>query len=202
MKSSLFFLAVAAILAAPSLAGCDIITGADTGTPVVDDARQGMTQEAIRMWEERGVANVDTIERASALAGFKAEIPGYIPDGFSRQNNIMVTRLGGGLPEGMKPAFSAIIVETFYFLEGDDTVMFSIQQSNGKASIAGGQPAEICGQEGEKQYLPADPRRKYPSEILTLTVRKGGYSFSIYATLAGHLDEVAIEKILCSVSAD
>jgi hypothetical protein len=211
VKSKLLFLPIFAILTVLLLAGCEVITGSwaqqpagsEVSTPGgIDYAALGMTPEEVQQWEERGSANVDTLEAASVLAGYKVLTPAYIPNGFYRQKNIIVTNLGGGLPEGMKPKFSMIIVETIYFLKGNDTVMFDVRQSNGKEGLGGGQPAEICGMQGEKQYLPADPQRKYPGRILVLEIQKNGYSFSIYATLAGPLDEATIEKIFCSVNPD
>ncbi len=199
MKILLSLLTMVFIMAVPFLTACDVITGnmAFSGS---DTSSAGLTDEEVQLWESKGTANVDTLERASALAGFKVVTPDYIPEGFSRQKNIILNQLGGGLPEGMKPAHSAIIVQTFYFLKGNDSVIFFIQQTDGKMGIGGGEPAVVCGVPGEKQYLPADPRRKYPSEILILSAEINGVYFSIYATLAGPLDEETIEKILCSVN--
>jgi hypothetical protein len=197
VRFRLGLLSIAFILTILLLAGCDIITGA-----AIAPVSPGLTDEEVQRWEEQGTANVDTLEKASALAGFKVATPDYIPSGFSRQKNIIVNRLGGGLPEGLRPAHSAIIVQTFYFMKEDDSIIFFIQQTDGKMGIGGGEPAVVCGHQGEKQNLPADPRRKYTSEILILATEINGVHFSIYATLAGPLDEATIEKILCSVNPD
>ncbi len=166
----------------------------------------GLTDEQIEALKaelaERGGSSVFTLEAAEAVVGFPVAVPQYIPEGFYRQERIMLSQLGSGLPEEMRHGDPVNIVDMFYFLKEDEQVMFSIHQSLGKAGIAGGEPAEICGVQGDKKYLPADPRRKYPSEILTLAIQKDGYSFSIYATLAGPLDEEKIEKILCSMRYD
>jgi hypothetical protein len=148
---------------------------------------------------EKGGCSVETLGAAEAIVRFPVATPGYVPEGFNRQERIMISQLGAGLPEEMKHGEPVNIVNVFYFFQEDETVMFSTQQSRGKAGIGGSEPAEVCGIQGEKKYLPADPRRIYPSEILTLAIQKDGYSFSMYATLAGPLDEEKIEKILCSM---
>ena len=186
--------------------GCLIIislmlTGCDSGLeePALTDEEIATVKAELA---ERGGSSVFTLEAAEAVVGFPVAVPQYIPDGFYRQEMIMLSQLGAGLPEEMKHGKPVNIVDIFYFLEEDEQVMFSIHQSLGKAGIGGGEPAEVCGVQGEKKLLPADPRRKYPSEILTLAIQKDGYTFSIYATLAGPLDEAEIEKIVCSVGHD
>ena len=75
---------------------------------------------------EQGIWNIETLEEASQIAGFTVAIPAYIPEGFYRGSNIMVSQLGGGLPENIKPKFTAFIVEMFYYYQEDDSVMFTL----------------------------------------------------------------------------
>lgn len=188
------------------LSGMIILSLALTACTAKDSPGPEITDEQIAAVKaelaERGGSNVDTLALAEAVVGFPVALPQYIPDGFCRQENIILSQLGGGLPKEMRHGDPVNMIDMFYFLEEDEQVMFSIHESLGTAGIGGGEPAEICGVQGEKQYLPADPRRKYPSEILILAIHKDGYSFSIYATLAGPLDEETIEKILCSMEYD
>jgi len=173
---------------------------------VSEEPETGLTDEQIQSLKdelgERGSCFVETLAAASDVAGFPVAIPGYIPEGFNRQERIVLSQLGSGLPAEMKREDHVNIVDTNSFWQEDEKVMFSIQQSQGKAGIAGGEPVWVCGIQGEKKYLPADSRRMYPSEILTLAIQKDGYSFAMYATLAGPLDEETIEKILCSMGND
>jgi hypothetical protein len=167
--------------------------------PVLSDAEIQALKEELA---ERGSCNVETLAVAAAVAGFPIATPDYIPDGFYRQDNIIINQLGGGLPEEMKPKSGPIMVDTFYFWEEDEEVMFFIEQSNGNPGIANAEPTPLCGGPGEKGYEPADPQRKYPSEILTLSTRIGDHHFFIWATLAGPLDEEKMEKIFCSLEYD
>ncbi len=151
---------------------------------------------------EQGIWNVDTLEEASQIAGFTVAIPEYLPEGFYRGSNIMVSQLGGGLPEGMKPKFTAFIVEMFYYYQEDDSVMFTLTQTQHKSEIGGSEPTEICGRPAERAYQEANPQRKYPSPMLTLGWENDGSYYQITGTLAGPLDEETLEKIACSVGSD
>ncbi len=179
-----------------------ILTACSDPTP----AEPALTEEEIAAvkaeLDERGGSSVFTLEAAEAVVGFPVGVPQHIPDGFHRQERIVLSKLGGGLPAEMKHGDLPTMVDTFYFWEEDEKVMFYIQQSNGNPSMAGAEPIELCGGPGEKGYQPADPRRKYPSEILNLGARIGDYYFFMYATLAGPLDEEEIEKIFCSIEYD
>jgi hypothetical protein len=148
---------------------------------------------------ERGSGSAFTLAAAEAAAGFPIGVPQYLPDGFYRQERIVINQLGGGLPAEMQHGNRPIMVDTYYLSEADENIMFFIEQSNGNPGIAGAEPVQLCGGEGERGYQPADPKRKYPSEILTLGRRIGDYHFLVYATLAGPLDEAEIEKIFCSI---
>jgi hypothetical protein len=178
------------------LAACSDTTPAEP--PLTDEQIQAIKDELA----ERGGSSVFTLEAAAAVAGFPVAVPRYIPDGFYRQERIVINQLGGGLPAEMRHDNSPTMVDTYYFWEEDEKVMFFIEQSNGNPGMANAEPTQLCGGPGEKGYQPADPRRKYPSEILNIGTRIGDYHFFMYATLAGPLDEETIEKILCSVKYD
>jgi hypothetical protein len=152
--------------------------------------------------EERGGCSVFSLKAAEAVVGFPVGVPQYIPDGFYRQERINLSQLGGGLPAEMKHDDMPRMVDTFYFWEEDEKVMFFIEQSEGNPGMANSEPIQLCGGPGEKGYQPADPKRMYPSEILNLGAQIGDYHFFMYATLAGPLDEEEITKIFCSIEYD
>ena len=150
----------------------------------------------------QGGCNVDTLDKASYLAGFTVVIPAYIPEGFYHRSNIIVTQLGGGLPEGMKPKFTANIVQITYYSPDDDSVGLMLQQTRHKIGLGGGKPTEICGRPAEKAYQEANLQRKYPGPVLTLGWENDGTYYQITGTMAAPLDEAMLEKIACSVGAD
>jgi hypothetical protein len=151
---------------------------------------------------ERGGTSVLTLKAAEAVVGFPVGVPQYIPDDFYRQDNIMISQLGGGLPPEMKHDDMPRMVDTQYYWGEDEKVGFFIEQSEGNPSMGNSEPTQLCGGPGEKGYQSADPRRMYPSKILNLGAQIGDYHFFMYATLAGPLDEAEIEKIFCSIEYD
>ena len=170
--------------------------------PTSDEGEKQQPEQMEKEMAEEGIWNVNTLEEASRIAGFPVATPAYIPEGFHRGSNIMVTQLGGGLPEEIRPKFTSMTVEQFYYYQGDDSVMFILRQTQHKVGLGGGEPAEVCGRQGERLYQEADPQRKYPSPILTLAWENNGNYYQTHGTLAGPLDEDTLEKIVCSVGTD
>jgi hypothetical protein len=157
----------------------------------------GLTEEEIRMLEERGVANVDSAEVASKIAGFEVTVPAYVPDGFT-QGKYMITISGAGLPEEMSPKFNNTKVTQTFTYQEDRNIMVVLIQSPQPFGI-GGEPAEICGQPGERKFSEADPANNQPYEKLTLGWGKDGAYYSLAGILGETLDEVELEKIACSI---
>lgn len=176
-----------------------ILTTCSEPRPAEPAPTEAEIQAAKDELAERGSSSVFTLAAAEAVAGFPVGVPQYIPEGFYRQERIVINQLGGGLPAEMQHGNRPIMVDTFYFWEEDEQVMFFIEQSNGNPSMANAEPTQLCGGTGEKGYQPADPQRKYPSENLNLGMRIGDYHFIMYATLADPLDEEEIEKIFCTI---
>jgi hypothetical protein len=198
MKGKILSLLVGCLLLSLILIACS--------SPAPEEQKPTLTEEQLGQMEketaEKGIWNVDTLEAASQIADFTVATPGYLPEGFYRGSNIMVTQLGGGLPEEIRPKFPSMTVQQFYYYQGDDSVMFMLQQTQHKTGLGGGEPAEVCGRQGERTYLEADPRRKYPSPILILAWENNGNYYQIIGTLAGPIDEATLEKIACSVGTD
>jgi len=114
----------------------------ETTSPLLNEMEQ-------RQWEERGIANVKSLDAAAQLAGFPIAEPGYLPDGFAR-TNISVTASGAGLPEEMKPKFDATRVEQFFSWQKDKSAMFFLTQTKIKFSIGGSEPYELGGKLAER----------------------------------------------------
>ncbi len=174
----------------------------DEPEPTLDEAEKPQLEQMEKELAERGVLNVSTLEEAAEIAGFSVATPAYVPEGFYRGSNIMVTQLGGGLPEDMKPKFTAINVEMSYYWQEDDSVMFMLTQTKHKFGIGGSEPTEICGGQGERKFQEADPQRRNPNPVLTLGWENDGRYYNITGILAGLLDEETLEKIACSVGTD
>jgi hypothetical protein len=153
-------------------------------------------QEKQQMWEEKGTYNAETIEEASRIAGFQVASPSYIPEGFARFQNINVTRLGGGLPEGMKPKFSAINVEQMWRWDADRSTTFMLTQSQHKFGIGGDQEqVEIGGLQVTRAVTQTEP----PRPNVGYAWEKDGSYFGLFGYLGGPLDEATLEKIVLSV---
>jgi hypothetical protein len=172
------------------LAACN---GASAAEPALSDEELAALQAQL---DETGGLNVDTLAVAEAVAGFAVAVPSFMPEGFSRGENIIITKRGAGLPEDMKPPNQPITVETFYFLEGDDEGMIIIDQTPAEMGLGGGQPAELCGLQVERNYTEADAQ---VGARLSLLVRQDGFTYILTAILGGPLNEEAVEQIFCSL---
>jgi len=191
MKATgLCLLAGGLIVVSLALAACN---GASTTEPGLSDEEIAALKAELG---EKGGLNVATLAVAEAIAGFAVAVPSYLPEGFNRQENIMITQLGARLPEDMKPSYQPITVQTFYSTEGDDGGMIIIDQTPAEMELGGGQSAEICGRQVERKYTEADPQS---GAKLSLLARQDGITYIITAILGGPLDEAAVEAIFCSL---
>ena len=161
----------------------------------------GLTEAEMRMLEEKGIANVASVEVASRIAGFKVAMPAYIPEGF-RAGKFMVQLSGGGMPEELKPKFNNTQVNQYYTWSGEKYPMFLVTQSPHKFGISGSEPAEICGRPGERTFTKAEPGDETPYDQLALGWESDGICYAIIALLGENLDEATLEKIACSVDTD
>jgi hypothetical protein len=159
----------------------------------------GLTEEEIRMLEERGVANVDSAEVASKIAGFEVTVPAYVPDGFI-PGKYMITISGAGLPEEMSPKFNNTEVMQVFTYREDRNIMIVLIQSPQQFRIGGSESAEICGQPGERKFTEADPANNQPYGKLTLGWEKDGTYYSLTGILCEALDEAKMEKMACSIT--
>lgn len=161
----------------------------------------GLTEEEIKLLEERGVANVDSVEVASKIAGFTVAVPAYVPDGFI-PGKFMIQISGAGLPAEMAPKFNNTKVQQVYTWQEDKNIMILLVQSPQPFSVGGSEPSDLCGQPAERKYTPADPAKSQPYDKLTLGWEKDGFYYALTGTLGATLDEEEMGKIACSISVE
>lgn len=188
----------------------DVTPSPDAETPVVspsgevDYSSLGLTEVQIRMLEENGIANVDSAELASKIAGFRVTAPAYIPEGF-HMGKFMITLSGAGLPEEMKPKFNATKVQQVYTWQGEKSPMIILIQAPHKFGVGGvgrSEPVEICGYPGERAFSEADPEHGLPYAKLAFSWVNDGIYYAITGVLGETLDEASLEKMACSIHTD
>jgi hypothetical protein len=163
-------------------------------------AQAQLTQEEkMKMWEEKGIYNADTLEEASRIVGYQVAVPSYIPEGFGRYHNIIISKLGGGsgFSEEMKPKFTAINIVQMWRWDSDRSITFMLTQSQHKFGIGGDQEqVEIGGLKVIRSVTQMEP----PRPNVEYAWEKDGVSYALSGYLQGALDEAAMEKILGSIS--
>jgi hypothetical protein len=143
---------------------------------------------------------VDTAELASQIAGFKVVEPSYIPEGYSG-GIFMITNLGAGLPEELKPKFNSMQVERVYRFQNDQNTMILLTQSNHKTDIAGGEPTTLCGFTAQRAFTESDPRYT-PFDKLTFSWEINGNYFILIGKIGTTLDETTLTRVACSIKID
>ncbi len=146
--------------------------------------------------EGSGPWNVESIEEASEIAGYKVAFPAFIPEGFKRGKNIMIAQMG--VPGLTDPANFSRNVDIIWTWIEDDSVMFVLTQSAKKFSVGNAEPAEICGVTGGKGLLEADPDNDMPARLV-FGWNDGDLYYSLFGMLAGPLNEEILLRIACSV---
>jgi hypothetical protein len=167
-----------------------------TGTSPADYSALGLTDTEIRLLKERGIANVDSAEAASAIAGFKVYEPSFVPEGYTG-GKFMIELSGAGLPEGMKPKFNNTTVERIYTYRQDPAKVIDLIQKVHQVSINGAAPTTLCGKTAERSFKAGDASSKMPGVCFGWEV-KGNY-FIITGWLNESLDEAQLAKMACSI---
>lgn len=213
MKRKYLYLAIMFLALPLTLLACNPQEAepAETTTPPVDETTAapmeeigyeglGLTEEEIRMLEERGIANVESAEVASKIAGFTVAEATHVPDGFI-PGKFSIQISGGGMPEGISPKFNNTKVERVYSHEDGKTMILLIQSPQ-QLNVGGAEPVEICGHTGERKFSPADPDKGMPYDKLTYGWEKDGFYYALTGMLSETLDEEEMEKMACSISAE
>ena len=170
----------------------------------VDYSALGWTEDEIRLWEERGAANVDSAEVASKIAGFKVVTPGFIPEFLRPMSKYIIQDHNAGLRSaGIEPKFQWIDVTLLYSPEGEERApLITLIQSTHKFNVGLGEQVEICGHPAEKQVIPTDPENGIPEPGLALGWESNGIWYYLTGTLTDTIDEAMLEKVLCSITTD
>ncbi|MFC2007215.1 hypothetical protein ACFLVB_01260 [Chloroflexota bacterium] len=184
--------------------GADVTPPEDIETPVppseeVDYSSLGLTEDQIRMLEEQGIANVESAELASKIAGFRVTAPAYIPEGF-HTGEFMITLSGAGMPEGMKPKFNNTKVQQVYAWQEEKSPVILLIQTPHKLGVSGmgeSEPVEINGRPGERDFSEDDPYDK-----LTFSWENDGVYYAISGMLGETLDEASLKKMAESIGSD
>jgi len=219
------FLVVCLLLAAVILTGCSPDQTEETEQPVTPPAAPGPTpsspapeppaapveapgyaalgfgENEIRMWEEQGIANVDSAEAATTLAGFPVATPSFIPEGLRLHSKYIVSNHGAGLRHaGMEPKFEWIDVTLVYSpVDGGRDVLVNFIQSSHEFNTGFGEPADLCGKTIERQYIAADPENDTPAPSIAYGWEQDGIWYYFTGVLADPLDEETIENMVCSI---
>ena len=127
--------------------------------------------------DERGGLNVGTLEEASLIAGYEVAVPAYIPEGFRRSKNIMLSRRGVGLPENIAANFPIEVQQVWFWAE-DDSIWFMILQSPKKFEV---------GRSGDKY---------------SHSWNDGDMYYGLSGVLSAPLTEEVLDKVASSVGVD
>lgn len=195
MKRALVF-TVIAIVAALLLAGCNIITGAGPTPTTPDPASLGMSEMEVQQWEDRGVANVDSAEAASVLAGFDVKTPSFLPSGLSPLSRFMVSSNAPILKEMGSDAPVKMDVTRVYGLEGERVPALTIIQVTLPVNRGQGEPVTMCGVSIEKASFSAEGQ-SYPS--VQYVWEQAGINYLVMGYLNGEVTEAALDKVVCSI---
>lgn len=143
--------------------------------------------------------NVETLDEASQIAGYKLAFPALVPEGFERAENIFISQLGiPGVTDNPDPPRNAEITWTW---EEDESVKFSLTQSSRKFSVGNAEPAEVCGVDGQRHYMEADEEHDMPARLV-FGWSDGEMYYSLFGMLKGPLDEETLMNIACSVAVE
>jgi hypothetical protein len=129
-----------------------------------------------------------TVEEAEGLAGYKAAIPSFLPQGFERGNIVV------GLPLHQITEDSHTITQYWGSPSGEYIILIQDPDLDG---LIGGEPITIAGGSGERGIFPALGNRSY--EIVGFSWREGNMAFSVGGSLTGSLTEDLVRQVANSV---
>ena len=161
-----------------------------------EEEKPTLTEEQKELWVERGVLPVSTIEEASRLVGYPVATPTFLPTGYLagdfQLNQLgMPPHLGGEWGDGPRA------VERQWTWARDPEIRFVLIQFQGTEESVRGEPSEVCGRPGKREFFEAEKGLEYP--LLVLNWWDGDMVYSVGGSLGGPLTEEILHKIACSV---
>lgn len=184
-------------LASPAITPGLKETGQQTSTPIALTL-----EEAEKELKDKGYTVVDTIEKASQLAGYQVATPSFIPEGFlaeviSNAGTFRVNILGFGLPtsEFRKYPLVSQVFRPGGLLANEPFLILT--QSKDPFGTAGNPvDIDVNGHTGKKVLTPPD--EKYPARLL-LVWSDSDLFYSLEGVLISPLDETVLLKVASSV---
>jgi len=133
-----------------------------------------------------GINQVETVDEASQIVGYRVVTPAYLPPGIKSHKVYVMERGPADMPKHVQQIW------TF------EDASLDLTQDPVLAGIGGGEEFEICGVTGQRQLLEA--RGAMPYRSLVLYWRDGEMAYVLTGTLNGPLDEATIMKVAESIS--
>ena len=164
-----------------------------------EEEKPTLTDEQQDLWVAGGVLTVSTIEEASRLVGYQVATPTFIPEGFL-PGNFELNQLGFPPQLGYEWGDGIRVVQQHWTWPGERKIFFFVMQSPGTLESRQGEPSEVCGRSGKREFFEADKGREYP--LLVLHYWDGEMVYSVCGRLEDPLTEEILHKIACSVSTE
>ncbi len=165
-------------------------------TQAAEEEELTLTEEQQEEWVERGCLTVSTIEEASRLAGYQVAMPTFIPEGYLH-SDFVLNQLGFPPQLGGEWGQARRAIEQQWTWPDDPKINILLIQYPGTDEDVSGEPIEICGRSGGREFFEAGDGREYP--LVVLDWRDGDMVYSLGGSLAGTLSEEILHQIACSV---
>ena len=161
------------------------------------EEKPALTEQQQEMWFEMGVISVSTIEEASRLVGYPVAKPTYLPLGYLT-GDFELSQIGRTPQLGGEWGDCKRVVTRHWVWAANFKSRFSLMQFQGPEESIDGEPIEICGHPGKREFHEAEDSREYPLVVLCWFNNRMGYLVS--GSLVGELTEEILLKIACSVN--
>ncbi len=145
---------------------------------------EGIRNMGTQLWD------VFTYQEAECITGYPIAVPANLPEGFVRGEKITAGRRGSD-------HFEDRWVGQSWYIPGDTSYGFTLEQHSSKFSLGNGEPAVINGFPGERELLPERPPDLPP--LLSLLWEEDGYWYSIYGFLGGPITEEFLLEVAASL---
>lgn len=133
---------------------------------------------------------VSSFQEAACITGYPISVPTNLPDGFIRSESIVVAKRGSEHIEERSVWHS-------WYIPGDPSYGFRLEEHSLKIGLLGGEPAIINGIPGERRLRPEQPPEFPP--LLTLLWEEGGHWYKIMGFLQGPITEEFLLEVAASL---